>query len=90
LRLDSGAHEWRNGPEIPFDLAHSALVHVQDGGVVLIGGVSSQGDYFNTLFYLPHGGENAVWQELPQRLEEGRNGHVAFLIPDNITDCTVN
>ena len=89
MQLDAGAQEWRSGPDIPLGLMYTAIVQDQDGGVVLIGGGSSQG-LSDTLFRLPHAGANAVWEELPQKLKTGRQGPIAFLIPDDITNCTLN
>jgi len=39
-----------------------------------------------TLFWLPHA--DGQWEEMDERLKFGRSSHVAFLIPDAITDCT--
>ena len=39
--LDEGSNEWQMGPELPFGISHSKMVEDQNGGVVLIGGLSS-------------------------------------------------
>jgi hypothetical protein len=54
-----------------------------DGGVVLIGG-SSNGTYLNTLYYLPHAGDGAQWEKLPQQLATARDYHTATLVPDEV------
>ena len=64
------------------------MVEDQNGGVVLIGGVSSSSVYLDTLYQLPHGGQDAVWTQMEQKMKTGRYQHVAFLIPDNIVDCS--
>ena len=66
-----------------------AIVQDRDGGVVLVGGGSSHG-LSDTLLRLPHAGANAAWEELPQKLMTGRQGPVAFLIPDDLINCTLN
>ncbi len=37
------------------------------------------------MFTFPLG---ATWQEMPQKLANTRSDHVAFLVPDEITNCT--
>jgi hypothetical protein len=63
---------------------------VQDpfGGVILVGGYSSNDEFLDTLYQLPHGGEDAVWTPMEQTLERTRSLHTAFLVPDNIVDCS--
>ena len=85
--LDDGADEWRTGPELPIPIAGSTMVKHPDGGVVLIGG-SSNGTYLHTLYYLPHAGKSAQWEQLPQKLRTGRDYHAVALVPDDImTSC---
>jgi hypothetical protein len=87
--LDEGSNEWQIGPELPFGIERSQLVEDQNGGVVLIGGISStsfRGLY--TLYQLPHGGQDAVWIKMEQKMKTGRTRHTAFLVPDNIVDCS--
>jgi hypothetical protein len=64
------------------------MVEDQNGGVVLIGGQSLSVDNLDTLYKLPHGGQDAVWTEMEQKMKTGRYRHTAFLIPDNIVDCS--
>jgi hypothetical protein len=86
--LDEGSNEWQTGPELPFGIDNSQMVEDQNGGVVLIGGRSSSGDSLDTIYQLPHGGQDAVWTKLEQKMKTGRYAHTAFLIPDNIVDCS--
>ena len=87
--LDLGSNNWRTGPNLPFGIYKSEIVVDQIGGVVLVGGNSiSNHRYLDTLFKLPHGGEGAKWIKMEQKLKIGRNDHVAFLVPDNIVDCS--
>jgi hypothetical protein len=86
--LDKGSNVWRKGPALPFGIGASQMVEVDDGGVALIGGGSGSELYLDTIFQLPHGGKNAGWTEMKQKLTTGRYGHTAFLVPDNIVDCS--
>ncbi len=86
--LDEGSNEWQTGPELPFGIAESQMVEDQNGGVVLIGGFSSSVGILDTLYQLPHGGQDAVWTKMEQQMKFGRQSHTAFLVPDNIVDCS--
>jgi N-acetylneuraminic acid mutarotase len=86
--LDKSSNEWQTGPELPFEIRSSQLVEDQNGGVVLIGGESSSLSNLDTLYQLPHGGQDAVWTKMEQKMKTGRNFHTAFLVPDNVADCS--
>jgi N-acetylneuraminic acid mutarotase len=86
--LDEGSNEWQTGPELPFGIDRSQLVEDQNGGVVLIGGETSSVRNLDTLYQLPHGGLDAVWTKMEQKMYTGRQFHTAFLISDNIVDCS--
>jgi N-acetylneuraminic acid mutarotase len=92
--LDEGSNEWQAGPELPFGFAESQMVEDQNGGIVLIGGESSLVGYLDTLYQLPHGGQDAVWTKMEQKRKTRRRQkmirryHTAFLVPDNIVDCS--
>jgi hypothetical protein len=86
--LDEGSNEWQTSPELPFGIEDSQMVEDQNGGVVLIGGRSSQTDSLDTLYQLPHGGQDAVWTKMEQKLKTGRFWHTAFMVPDNFVDCS--
>jgi hypothetical protein len=64
------------------------MVEDQNGGVVLIGGLSSSGDILDTLYQLQHEGQNAVWTKMEQKLKTGNSEHTAVLVPDNSVDCS--
>ncbi len=82
--LHEGSNEWQTGPELPFGISTSQMVEDQNGGVVLIGGIGN----LDTLFQLPHGGQDAVWTKMEQKMKTGRYWHTAFMVPDNIVDCS--
>jgi hypothetical protein len=86
--LDEDSNEWKTGPELPFGIYESQMVEDQNGGVVLIGGYSPAVVNLDTLYQLPHGGQDAVWTKMEQKTKTERNSHSAFLIPDNIADCS--
>ncbi len=86
--LYEGSSEWKTGPELSVGLRSSQMVEDHNGGVVLIGGVSISSVYTDSLYQLPHGGQDAVWTKMIQNLKTGRHAHTAFLVPDNIVDCS--
>ncbi len=86
--LDEGSIEWQTGPELPFGISSSQMVEDQNGGVVLIGGESSSFVNLDTLYKLPHGGQDAIWTKMEQKMKTGKFAHTAFLVPDNIVDCS--
>jgi hypothetical protein len=86
--LDEGSNKWQTGPELPFGIEGSQMVEDQNGGVVLIGGYTRSVDTGYTLYQLPHGGQDAVWTKMQQKMKTGRYKHTAFLVPDNIVDCS--
>jgi hypothetical protein len=86
--LDEGSSEWQTGPELPFGIYGSQLVEDQNGGVVLIGGQSDTAGKLDTLYQLPHGGQDAAWIKMEQKMKTERSYHTAFLVPDNIVDCS--
>jgi hypothetical protein len=86
--LDEGSNEWQTGPKLPFGIERSQMVEDQNGGVVLIGGYSSSFGTLDTLYQLPHGGKDAVWTKMEQKMKTRKFNHTAFLVPDNIVDCS--
>jgi hypothetical protein len=86
--LVEGSNEWLTGPELPFRIFMSKMVEDQNGGVVLIGGDAPSIGRLDTLYQLPHGGQDAVWTKMEQKMQMPRYEHTAFLIPDNIFDCS--
>jgi hypothetical protein len=86
--LDEGSNEWQTGPQLPFGIYGSQMVEDQNGGVVLIGGLSSSVGYLDIFYELPHGGQDAVWSKMEQKMETGRWGHAAFFVPDSLVDCS--
>jgi N-acetylneuraminic acid mutarotase len=86
--LGEDSNEWQTGPELPFGIDESQMVEDQNGGVVLIGGYSQSAGRLDTLYQLSHGGQDAVWTKMEQKMTTGRYWHTAFLVPDNTVDCS--
>ncbi len=86
--LDEGSNQWRTGPEAPLPMRQFQLVTDQNGGVVLIGGGSRRIDFHDTLYQLPHAGQDAKWTLMQQKLKKGRSSHTAILVPDHLVDCS--
>jgi hypothetical protein len=86
--LHEGSNEWQTGPELPFGIDGSQMVEDQNGGVILIGGYSPSVGTLDTLYQLPHGGQDAVWIKMEQKVKTVRNRHTAFLVPDSSVDCS--
>jgi N-acetylneuraminic acid mutarotase len=86
--LVEGSNEWQTGPKLPLGIAYSQMIEDQNGGVVLIGGYSPSVGRLDTLYQLSHGGQDAVWTKMEQKLKTGREGHTAIIVPDNIVDCS--
>jgi len=87
--LDEGTNEWRNGPDLPFGIYGASLVEDPAGGVILVGGRSSNDIYLETLFRLSDAGKNAEWFKMPQNLKPGKYSHTAFLVPDDVVSCSL-
>ncbi len=85
--LDEGSNEWQTAQDLTDGIGYSQLVEDQNGGVVLIGGLSNSNEKLDSLYQLPHGGKDAVWIKMDQKLKLGRHHHTAFLVPDAIVDC---
>jgi hypothetical protein len=79
--LDEGSNNWQTGPELPFGIFGSQIVEDQNGGVVLIGGQSPSVSKLGTLYQLAHGGQDAVWTKMEQKMKTGKFAHTAFLVP---------
>jgi len=60
------------------------MVEDLNEGVVLIGGLGN----LDTLYQLQHGGQDAVWTKMEQKMKTGRYYHIAFFVPDNFVDCS--
>ena len=62
-----------------------------EGGVVVVGGLRLIEDgsilMLDSIFHLPHPGQDGAWVELPQKLKTPKSRHVAFMVPDSLTNC---
>jgi hypothetical protein len=48
------------------------MVEDSNGGVALIGGRSSSVGILDTLYQLPHGGQDAIWSKMEQKIKINR------------------
>ena len=86
--LDAGSTFWRAGPKLPIKNFASQLVQDQNGGIILIGG-SPDGDTASpSLIQLNSADPGSEWIVMKQQLKYPRAAFTAFLIPENITDCS--
>ena len=86
--LDDVSGKWRFGPELPVNLCCGALIEDPVGGVVLVGGVTG-GTIHDSVYRLSHAGPDAEWVKMPQKLKTARHRHVAFLVSDDVTTCSL-
>jgi hypothetical protein len=61
---------------------------IATGSLRATGGFSSSGEKLDTLYQLPHGGQDAVWIKMELKMKTGRFWHTTFLVPDNLVDCS--
>ena len=88
--LDESSSTWRFGPYLPHYTCCAALVEDPRGGVILVGGYTPLG-HSTSLYRLKHGGLNAQWELMEQKLKVGNHYITAFIIPDVIVQiCTFN
>ena len=80
--LDSITGSWRAGPNLPQQKNMGAMVEDPDGGVLYLGGT-----YSKNIYRLIHA--QSQWIVMEQYLKALRSWPVAFLIPDEITNCTL-
>ncbi len=87
--LDQSMQEWKQGPVFPFGICRNRMVEDADGGVVVVGGWgwAQESDHLDTLFRLPHAGQDGKWEQLPQKLKIGRHFHIALMVPDHLANC---
>jgi hypothetical protein len=57
LDLNADRVRWVSGPNLPIGIKEATLVEDPTGGVILVGGHSSEGQYLTTLFRLAHAGD---------------------------------
>ena len=88
LNLENEDAEWIEGPSLPRDLEEFTMItSPEENGVIAIGGRSGR-EFESAIFKMTCTGSlNCTWTELEQKLDIGRIDHVAFLIPDELTNC---
>ena len=88
LDLDSEGAGWAEGPSMPRDLEEfTLLTSPEEDGVIAVGGRSGS-TFSPAIFKMTCTGSlNCQWTELEQKLDLGRSAPVAYLIPDELTNC---
>jgi hypothetical protein len=88
LSLENEDAGWIEGPSLPRDLEEFTMItSPEENGVIAIGGRSGR-EFESAIFKMTcNGSLNCEWTELEQKLDIGRIDHVAFLIPDELTNC---
>ena len=64
------------------------MVEDANGGVVLVGGFSTDLFLHGILLHLPHA--RTQWTELQQQLQVERDYHVAMLVSDSFANCSIS
>ena len=82
LYINNIAAGWQPGPELPLSAEGSVMVEYKNS-VILVGG-TGQADGRH-LYQLSS--RDGPWIEMEQTLPVRKTYHVAFLIPDELTDC---
>jgi len=73
---------------LPFSIGAASMVSDPVGGVILIGGsFYHDSNPRPLLLNLKHVGSQATWEMMKQSLKTPRFWHLAFLIPNELTDC---
>ena len=86
--LDAGSTTWRAGPKLPTKNFAAQLVQDQNGGIILIGGSPDGTTASPSLIQLNSADPGSEWIVMKQQLKYPRAAFTAFLIPENITDCS--
>ena len=88
LSLEDENAGWAEGPILPRDLEEFTLItSPEEDGVIAVGGRSGS-TFSPAIFKMTCTGSlNCQWTELEQKLDLGRSTPVAYLIPDELTNC---
>jgi len=84
LCTDKNGSRWQSGPSLKNKTRLSALVEYKNT-LILVGGEGPRGVATQHLYQLSS--PNGSWVEMRQTLKVARSGHVAFLIPEELTAC---
>jgi hypothetical protein len=82
LFLGRGDSPWVMGPSLPYAAGLSTMIEFQNSVILVGGGGGGDGQHLYQL-----SSPNGTWVEMKQTLKEPREGHVSFLVPDEIVNC---
>jgi hypothetical protein len=83
--LDDGAKNWRDGPEFPYEIESARMVEDPNGGVIIVGPLTTGTISSDELFQLRHA--NSEWTKMEQKLQTRRLSFTTFLVPDDVVEC---
>jgi len=72
---------WSDGVPLPFPMRSFGMTEDSFGGILIAGGWIAQASGATTIWYLPHGGLDASWILLPQRLSQPYFANAAVIVP---------
>ena len=75
-----------SGPTLPKPLQHHAMLSFGDDQVI-IGGYSVNGGAQKYIYQISCYDRSCTVTMMTQKLYEGRAGHIAILVDDDLTDC---
>jgi len=79
---DPVSNQWSDGVPLPYPMRSFGMTEDRFGGVLIVGGYTiSNPDGVTTIWYLPHGGLDASWILLPQKLSYSHNANTASIVP---------
>ena len=82
--LDGTSGGWTTGPSLPDSVEFAAMNEVEDGVLIIGGGVGGQDS--NSIYKLTPTSDS--WEKLPQKLGQNRERHISFFVPDEIVTCS--
>jgi len=82
LFLGRGDSPWVMGPSLPHAAGLSTMIEFQNSVILVGGGGGVDGQHLYQL-----SSPNGTWVEMKQTLKEPREGHMSFLVPDEIVNC---
>ena len=76
----------KSGPALPKPLQHHAMLPF-DGDQIIIGGYGPDGEAQKDIYKFSCSNRSCSVTMMTQKLWEGRAGHIAILVDDDLTDC---
>merc|ERR1711860_13169 len=87
IDLEEDSPTWTEGPKLPRGLAGPTLVETTQGTYALGGYGSGSRSEVLQLDCPGNQIQSCQWQEMPEKLEVGRYGHVSLSLPESYDIC---